>query len=210
MFKRITLAALLAASAAGAASYDVSLGGRTIGTIDHEPGRLLSVLDNTPMGVGDGRFEGVATRGADGVHYVGQSDERRIEVRIDAGRAQATDVTPASERTPLSDPAAAPAGVVDPVTGFGVLADADDCPGAFRIYDGRRAVELTPAGREVAQDVLSCRMDYRVIAGPGHVSPFRIKSMTLTAHYAPAQGRMRALARLDVRAGGFTLSLTPQ
>ena len=210
MLLRLALIACLAAGAARAETFSVALGGRILGTLEYTPGRLVNLLDNTPLGVADGLFRGIRRRDGDEVRYVGQSDERRIEVLFDSGRAARTVIEPASERTPLSDPAAVPGGVTDPVAGFGRLVDAKDCPGLIRMYDGRRAVEMTTVSREVTPTRLSCAIDYRVIAGPGHLSPFRLDSLDITAHYALASGAVAGLAQLDIRAGGFTLTLTRQ
>lgn len=210
MLLRLALIACLAAGAARAETFSVALGGRILGTLEYTPGRLVNLLDNTPLGVADGLFRGLRHSDGDGVRYVGQSDERRIEVLFGADGAVETVVEPASERTPLSDPATVPAGVTDPVDGFGRVVDAADCPGRIRMYDGRRAVEMATVARETSSTYLTCAMNYRVIAGPGHLSPFRLKSMDITAHYALASGAVSRLAQLDIRAGGFTLTLTAQ
>lgn len=210
MLFRLALLACLAAGAARAETFSVALGGRILGSLEYTPGRLVNLLDSTPLGVADGLFRGVRRRDGEAVRYVGQSDERRIEVLFASGRATETVVEPASERTRLSDPAAVPAGVTDPVDGFGRVVDARDCPGPIRIYDGRRTVEMATVSREASPTWLTCAIDYRVIAGPGHLSPFRLESMDITAHYALASGAVTGLAQLDIRAGGFTLSLLRQ
>lgn len=210
MLLRLALIACLSTGAARAETFSVALGGRVIGTLEYTPGRLVNLLDNTPLGVADGLFRGVTRSEGDAVRYVGESDERRIEVLFSAGRAAETVVEPAGERTALSDPGAVPEGVTDPVAGFGAVVGASECPGPIRMYDGRRTVEMTTVAREVSSSHLTCAIDYRVIAGPGHLSPFRLKSMDITAHYALASGAVSGLAQLDIRAGGFTLTLAPQ
>lgn len=210
MLLRLALIACLSTGAARAETFSVALGDRILGTLEYTPGRLVNLLDNTPLGVADGLFRGLRLSEGDAVRYVGESDERRIEVLFSAGRAAETVVEPGTERTTLSDPAAVPEGVTDPVDGFGSVVGASDCPGPIRMYDGRRAVEMATVSREVSSTRLTCAIDYRVIAGPGHLSPFRLRSLDITAHYALASGAVTGLARLDIRAGGFTLTLTPQ
>lgn len=210
MLLRLTLIACLASGVARAETFSVALGERVLGTLEYTPGRLVNLLDNTPLGVADGLFRGLRHSAGDGVRYVGQSDERRIEVLFRSGRAIRTAIEPASERTPLSDPAAVPAGVTDPVDGFGRVVKAKDCPVPIRMYDGRRAVEMATVAREISPTHLTCAIDYRVIAGPGHLSPFRLDSLDITAHYALASGAVSRLAQIDIRAGGFTLTLTAQ
>ncbi|EKE44108.1 hypothetical protein OCGS_1624 [Oceaniovalibus guishaninsula JLT2003] len=212
--RRARLAAVLAAALpiampaampVAAAEFDVRLGDRVLGRMTGLADRLAMRLDNTPLGVGDGAFEGVVT--PDGT-YVGQGDDRRITVLFEDGRPVTTQVVPQSEATPASDPATVPSDVLDPVSGFWRLASARDCPGGWRMYDGRRAVQVTPTARSVEGDSLVCAMDYAVTHGPGHLSPFRFKSMRLVARYGLSGGAVTGLRDLSVATGPFVVTLT--
>lgn len=212
-----TLIALIAATApavAEQASFRVMLGSRTLGnfTYDGTSGggpTIVSVLDNTPMGVGRGRFEGTSrpARTAAGepvTQYVGRSDDRTISVVLADGRPVETVVQPASEETPLSDVAQVPAGVIDPATAFSRIADAQGCPEPFTMYDGRRVISVATADRLDVTGTLACRLDYRVIAGPGHLSPFRFTSLRVDLTYDTTG--TQALRSFTVEAGLFTLT----
>ncbi|MGR3484609.1 MAG: hypothetical protein ACU0BF_04635 [Paracoccaceae bacterium] len=201
-------AVLSSALPAGAQTYAVMLGERTIGQVSYagSPGaaRMDGELNNTPMGVASGAFGATSQAQSDGsTLYVGGSSKRRITVRLSGGRAVAVEVDPRSEATAASDPAAAPAGVVDPVTAFGRLVRATGCPERFAMYDGRRAIELTPTARAATDGGLTrCTIDYRVTAGPGHVSPFRVRRIGIDALYGGDGMRRMALS-----AGPFEVTL---
>jgi hypothetical protein len=205
--------------ASRAQNYSVSLGGRVVGTLDHrdEAGggaRLATLFNDTPLGVGDGMFDATSrpARAADGTPVrtyssVASRKDRRIDVDYaDGGRVVSVVVTPAEERTALSDPAAVPAGVFDPVAAFGRIASARDCPPAFRYYDGRRVVQIVTRERTVDGNAVSCRADYDVIAGPGHLSPFRFTHLRLEMVY-DARGADAGLRSLEMRTGPFALTL---
>lgn len=200
-----------------AETFRALLGGRVLGTLEYSggaagSGTLRTTLDNTPLGVGDGVYVGqsrrVSVAGRRGVQYTGNSRSRReardITVVLADGRAVDTLVVPPSERTALSDPAVVPEGVLDPVTAFGRIIGGNDCPGAFRIYDGRRAIQVRPLSATVEGARKRCAMAYDVIAGPGHLSPFRFTALALDLVYDAG-----AIALIEVRAGPFTLRLQP-
>ncbi|TDL78408.1 hypothetical protein E2L08_10725 [Palleronia sediminis] len=204
----LALLALLWPAAALAESFSVQLGGRVIGRLELEPASLISILDNTPLGAADGTFRAAFADGAEGRRYEAvNSDGRRITVLFDGTDVAATEVVPASERTPLSDPAAVPEGVLDPITGLRRLVEARDCPPTFRMYDGRRAIEVSPVERRIEGASLVCRLDYRVIAGPGHVSPFRLTNLRLEARYGLSGGAVSGLSGMSVSAGPFSVVL---
>jgi hypothetical protein len=46
-------------------------------------------------------------------------------------------------------------------------------------------------------------MQYRVVAGPGHLSPFRFTALDLTLTY----GKTGGLAGIDISTGPFRVSL---
>jgi len=211
----LTLAYLGAPAPLAADTFRAMLGGRVLGTLEYrggggDAGTLTTTLDNTPLGVGDGRYEGVSRRVSAGgrrmVQYTSDSrsarESRQISVLLDRGRAIETVVAPASERTALSVPGAVPEGVLDPVAALGRIIGAGDCPSAFRIYDGRRVIQVRPLGSVAEGGGKRCRMTYDVIAGPGHLSPFRFTALKLDLIYQAG-----SLAQMEVRAGPFTLRL---
>lgn len=186
-------------------SFDVRLGGRVIGQMDVTSTELSSTLDNTPLGAADGWFR--ATRSGPGYSAL-NSEGRQIDIQFDGGQAVATAVSPAGERTDLSDPAAAPSGVTDPVSGFDRLVGAVDCPEAFRMYDGRRAILVQPTARAIDGAELVCKLDYLVTHGPGHVSPFRLRTLRMEARYGLIDNRVQSLDTLRIGAGPFTVELS--
>lgn len=203
MLLRAFAALVLLAAPAIAERFDVRLGGAVVGHLDYTPGRISSALTNTPLGAADGTFEAALLPAADGTLYrAANSAGRRIDVLFANGVVRDTTVTPASEATALSDPKAVPRGILDPITGFGRFAEARDCPPAFRMYDGRRAILVSPRDRAAEGGTITCRYDYTVTHGPGHVRPFRIRNLRLDAVYA---GRLQ---RLSIGAGPFTVSMT--
>ena len=189
---------------AAAESFDVVLGGRVIGQLETGPGQLSSSLNNTPLGAADGWFRATVSGGG---YSALNSEGRAIAVRFSDGQVQETTVTPESERTDLSDPAAVPAGVLDPITGLDRVVSATDCPAAFRMYDGRRAMLIQPTAREVDGSELVCWMSYTVTHGPGHVSPFRLKRLRMEARYALADGQTAGINALRISAGPFAVEL---
>jgi len=201
--------------AAAADTFRAMLGGRVLGTLEYretgrDTGALRTTLNNTPLGVGDGVFDGQTRREpADGkalLRYRGDSTSsrksRQISVLLDRGRVIEVEVNPAGERTALSVATSVPEGVIDPVTAFGRMISARDCPAAFAIYDGRRVIQVRPRGAVVEGAQKRCSMSYDVIAGPGHLSPFRFSALKLELLY-----RAGTLAMIEVRTGPFTLSL---
>lgn len=202
--------AALGAMPAAADTFRAMLGGRVLGTLEYRPVRggaaLRTVLDNTPLGVGDGVFLGQTRQQGAALRYTGDSTsarkERQISVLLSGGRVVEVQIEPADERTPLSDAAAVPDGVIDPVTAFGLLIGAGDCPAAFQIYDGRRVIAVRPRGAEAEGTGMRCQMSYDVIAGPGHLSPFRFTALRLDLVYQAG-----TLAVIEVRTGPFTLRL---
>ncbi|WP_157937572.1 hypothetical protein [Oceaniglobus roseus] len=206
----------------GAETFRAMLGGRTLGTISFDAAgsgagrtaRLLTNLNNTPLGVGDGTFEAlsesVSANGRRLRQYTGTSRSARksrdIAVLLDGGRVIQTTVSPADEQTPLSDAAKVPAGVIDLAQGFGRIVDSQGCPQGFRMYDGRRVIQVSPGSAETKDDLLTCSMSYNVVAGPGHLSPFRFTNLSLDLTYDARPGRT-GLLRAVIRTGLFALTL---
>lgn len=213
-FGAVLLALSITAGATQAQTFRATLGDRVIGTLTYDGGAtqtLRTVLDNTPLGVGDGTFEGVtrAAKTSDGrrvIQYVGTSRSsrkgRKISVLLDGGRVIQTEITPDSERTALSDPAAVPANVMDPVSALARLIRAKSCPAAFRLYDGRRAIRISPVRSRQWGGLRTCEMHYDVIVGPGHLSPFGFKALTLDLTYDS-----NGLLAMEIRTGPFRLYL---
>lgn len=209
--------AALCATAAQADTFSVQLGGKTLGTIEYDTAgstaRLRSTLDSTPLGVFDGTFAGTSTGSTASSRFTAESRSTRkariVTVDIRAGRAVAVEITPTDELTALSDIAAVPAGVRDPVRAMGALFRAQGCPAAMRMYDGRRAVTIAPDGQSREGDDLICDLRYRVTDGPGHLSPLGISSAKLQLRFDTSGGQQR-LETLTVASGVFRLTLLRQ
>ena len=190
-------------AAAAAQTYDVTLGGRTMGMLTTTSTTLESVLDNTPLGLADGRFAAIVEdRGAGQLAYDSRSDKRNIAFTTVAGYVTEVAISPEDERTDLSDPAAVGLWVQDPVTVMARLAQATDCPPPMRLYDGRRVTEMSVTGRREAEGRVTCDIAYSVVRGPGHLSPFRLSRIALEVVYDGT-----GMAELTASAGGFDLGL---
>jgi hypothetical protein len=59
-----------------------------------------------------------------------------------------------------------------------------------------------------AGDILTCRVNYKVIAGPGHLSPLGISSAELHLSYGMSDGQ--ALQQIKVSSGIFSITLDRQ
>ncbi|WP_299563457.1 hypothetical protein [uncultured Sulfitobacter sp.] len=207
-------AVLALATPVAAQNFDVVLGGKTLGwmAIDTRgAGQLRTTLDNTPLGVFNGTFEGTRrTSGAGTTTFTGISrssrKSRAVSVNFSEGRATGVDVEPASERTALSDIAQVPAAVTDPITALGALVHANGCPPTQRIYEGRRVIALIPEPAERNGVLLVCPVSYRVIAGPGHLSPLRISSARMRLTYA-VSGSRQTLQQIHLSSGIFSVSI---
>ncbi|WOI55555.1 DUF3108 domain-containing protein [Palleronia sp. LCG004] len=208
-----SLAALLLAAPlrAETARFDVTLAGIDLGAIsvtrEGDDARIDSVMDNTPLGVGDGTYEASVTGGAYRSVEVSGAETRRIEVDYSGGAVSRVSVTPESEATAASDPAQVPAGVIDPAQGLARIALARDCVGPFQVYDGRRVVSVGLSARTLDADTLVCDYAYRVTGGPGHLSPFRFTEISLRASYDLESGTVTGARDIAVSAGPFTVRL---
>lgn len=210
----IFLFALVMGTDADAQTFNVSLGGKTLGVMQVQQSgnaaSLRSTLNNTPMGVFNGAFTGTSTGSSANSIFVGDSASSRkrrvVTVEIAGGRAVRTDITPAEEMTTLSDTNLVPEGITDPVRAIGALVDARGCPGAMQMYDGRRVVRFSPTGETTTDDTLTCNMGYRVTDGPGHLSPLGIKSAKLQLTYVTTN-TTQSLQQIKVSSGIFQLSL---
>lgn len=211
-FPALLCIAFLAAPAQ-ADTFRVLLGGKALGQLSYaqqgNKSTLRSTLDNTPLGVFNGTFTGTSAGGTFTGDSKSSRKQRRVVVKISKGRAISTDVAPADELTKLSDPALVPAGVLDPVRAIGQLMTAKGCPAAMRLYDGRRVVALSPTGQQRTDNALVCSMSYKVIAGPGHLSPLRISNAKMQLGYG-VQGTVQKLHQIKISSGIFKLSLDRQ
>ncbi len=199
-------------AAAQSARFDVVLAGRTLGDIavtqTGADAELRSVMDNTPLGVGDGRFDATLTGGQSYRSVGASADEtRRIDFDYAGDRVAEVRIAPEDEATDASDPGRVPAGVLDPARGFARIAFARDCVAPFRIYDGRRVVEVALADRTLGAEMLECDYAYRVVDGPGHLSPFRFREIAMTARYELADGAVSRAREIALGAGPFTVRL---
>lgn len=189
--------------------YDLLLGQRQVGTLSFDTDRmdLVTHLDNTPLGVADGRFTAQSSpaRSVEGTavtHYLSQSIKRQISFVLDETKVLTTSIIPPKEATPLSQPQAVPAGVIPLTEGFARLTTTGTCPAPFSAYDGRRVVHVATRAQFADGADILCEMDYRVTDGPGHLSPFRFSTLDMALRY-----RNGALAQVTVGAGGFELQM---
>lgn len=214
-----TFCCAFAATFAVADTFEVNLGTKKLGSLtysrDAKGEKLRSTLNNTPLGVFNGSFSASSvvvrtTSGAQAQKYQSISKSsrktREIALLIAAGRVVETIVIPESERTELSEVKSVPNGVLDPVGGIGQLIAARGCPKKFTIYDGRRAIRLTPNGASRADNVLICAIQYKVIAGPGHLSPLYISSVKMQVQY-DLSGNQQKLTQMKLGSGLFNLIL---
>ncbi len=209
----VTLVFASFASLAQAQTFQLSLGGGTIGTMSVTGDTIRASITDSPMGLANGGFTASAKRvqTAEGqivTQYLSDTPRkgRKISVLSDGGRVLETVVSPADDRTDLSDPAAVPNGVTTPVAVLNRLIDASGCPAAMRFYDGRRVITLAPTGSTQTGTMLSCDMSYRVTAGPGHLSPLYIKNAKMAVTYDTSGGQR--MTEIQIGSGPFTLYVT--
>lgn len=214
MKRAIFLCCVLLATPVSAQTFSVALGGKVLGEMRYvEQGRgatLLSTLDSTPLGVFNGTFTGTSTGTPTG-RFTGESrssrKQRVVTVDIENGRAMQVAITPADEITELSDVSRVPDGVVDPVRVIGAMVNASGCPASMRMYDGRRVVTLAVGAGSQSGDTLVCPVSYKVVAGPGHLSPLGISSATIEVSYDTVGGG-QSLDRITIASGLFRVTLS--
>lgn len=215
--KALAFCAFVLAAPACAETYDVSLGGKTLGQLSYaqtgDKATLVSTLDNTPLGVFNGTFTGTSTGNAASSLFIGNSSssrkQRLVEVEITENRAVRADITPLDEQTELSETARVPAGVMDPVRAMGQLFRARGCPARLIMYDGRRVVTIEPDAGSQSDNTLNCTLSYRVVAGPGHLSPLRVTSARMELTY-DTTGARQTLQQMRISSGIFSVSLIRQ
>lgn len=203
-------AAMICANVAYAQDFSVSLGGKSLGQLGYsaqgQSAKLTSTLNQTPMGVFNGTFTGTSKSNTFTGVSKSSRKQRRVVVDYSGGRPIKVEITPAEERTDLSDPNQAKGAVLDPVRAVEQLLGAKGCPAALRIYDGRRVVSMTPTDETQTPQTLSCHMSYKVVQGPGHLSPLRISSAKMHLQYGIAGGK-QTLQQIKVSSGVFGLTL---
>ncbi|MEH6644538.1 hypothetical protein [Sulfitobacter sp.] len=210
----VLLCAALLAAPVSAETFSVSLGGKALGQLSYsEVGNkstLSSTVDNTPLGVFNGTFTGTSTGSSAKSLFTGDSrssrKQRVVKVNLAKGRATSTDVTPAEEQTELSDVARVPADVMDPVRAMGQLFRAKGCPAPIQMYDGRRVVSMRSDIGTKTAGTLTCNLRYKVIAGPGHLSPLGISSAKMQLSYSITDGGQN-LQQMKVSSGIFGIRL---
>jgi hypothetical protein len=208
------ICAITLTAPASAETFDVSLGSKALGKLSYSKrGRnstLTSTLDNTPLGVFNGTFKGSSAGSTQSSTFVGESKSSRkqrvVTVEIIKGKATSTTVTPIGEQTEQSDAAQVQSGVIDPIRAIARLINAEGCPVAMRMYDGRRVIALRPTSSEKSASALTCSMSYKVIAGPGHLSPLRISSAKMLLSY-DVVGTQQSLDKIKISSGLFSLNL---
>lgn len=210
--RRIALAlSLLAAQPLAAETFTLSLGSRAVGQMSLTSERLDIRVDESPLGVADGTFAASSrmVRMEDGRvvrQYLSDAPRksRKISILHDAGTVIDTTVSPSSDATEMSAPAAVPQGVVDFVQGLNVITAASACPGGMTLYEGRRLIRLDPTGSTSDGATRTCDYSYRVTGGPGHLRPLSIRNATVQIAYT--SGR---LARITASSGPFSVHVTP-
>jgi hypothetical protein len=115
-------------------------------------------------------------------------------------------IAPAKDVTEYTQAANVPAPVLNPVQAFAQLADRTDCPSAFRIYDARRVVQITPESTAQSGSVTSCDLSYQVVLGPGHARPLNLKTARMTVEFDPSVAKNGA-SKISVRSGLFELTM---
>lgn len=190
-------------------SFMMMLGNRQIGmlTIDQSGSTttIMSTMDNTPLGVADGTFVGVTQANGSTVEYEGKSRGSRmrdISFIREASTVTAVTVTPVSEMTELTDAAKVPNNVLSPTEALSALANNGTCPARMVVYDGRRVVQIGTKNATQQGSSVNCDLSYSVVMGPGHLSPFRFRSIDINVTYVASQ-----LRRITVSAGGFRVGL---
>ncbi len=189
------------------------LGHVTFAPGDNGTQSIQTLVDNTPLGVFNGSFSALSKPAPDGgrlyeSHSRTTRKSRDISYRITPeGQVEDLSITPPRERTVLSDVRRVPMGVLDPVAAFARLVAPRGCPGGFRLYDGRRVVQvsLTDSARDGRH--LRCEMGYDVVAGPGHLSPLYLSHFRMKLDYQQGERGVFHLQGLRLRGGIFTLRL---
>lgn len=108
-------------------------------------------------------------------------------------------VSPPNEQTEFSNPGSIVFKFIDPSTFFMKILHFP-CSKPFIIYDGRRIVDITPLE---AEPEFECRYLYKIVNGPGHLSPFNFKNFEIFS-FSEKSDKGVALTAI-VKAGPFKL-----
>lgn len=203
---------ILLAASVRAETFSVSLGATSLGQLIYadagDKSTIHSILGNTPLGVFNGSFTAISTGSTASSQFTAESrssrKQRFVTVEIHNNQATRTSVAPAEELTGFSDVTRVPAGVMDPVRTMGQLLHAKGCPAPLQMYDGRRVVAMRSDRGTLADVTLTCTLQYKVIAGPGHLSPLGISSAKIELSYDTAGGSQR-LHQMRIKSGIFSL-----
>jgi hypothetical protein len=205
---------LAMSSPLAAEGFTVTLAGKVLGevryTVQSGTATLRSTLDSTPLGVFNGTFMGTSTgliTGQFSSESRSSRKQRAVSVQIEDSRATGVKITPENEITDLSDVSRVPSGVMDPVRVFGTMLQANGCPPAMQMYDGRRVSVFQPGGASRSGDILTCEMRYGVARGPGHLSPLGVSSAAINLSYSTT-GSSQILQALQISSGLFSIVLT--
>jgi hypothetical protein len=190
------LLALLALPAQAAdQTYNVFTFGINLGwfrySVTPENARISRQFDNTPLGVFNGSYEGNSRARSGGTLYRGKSiasnKSREVEIQTTrSGKVAWITIAPEKDHTEYSDPITLPEGLLNPVAGFAQFLGQNTCPKAFKLYDARRVVQVTPISETTSGAVKTCVLDYRVILGKGHLAPLYLKNVTVTVTFDPS------------------------
>ena len=122
--------------------------------------------------------------------------QSRSVMKYRRGVPQVTEYQPARKPRSYDVDPATQGGTVDPLTAlFATLADVapgKECQVRLRLFDGRRASQLTTGGRKQAGGKVTCTGEYRRVAGFSPDEMAERVSFPFTLTYAPqANGTMR-------------------
>lgn len=142
----------------------------------------------------DGRFRAASYR------EKADTGDRKSEVVLawSGGVPQVVTYKPAGKPKPHDVVAAEQTGTVDPLTAaFAVLRSVEpgqECKAALDMFDGRRASRIALSGRKETGDKVTCKGEYRRVAGfPPHEMAKRTR-FPFTLTYAPgADGQMQVV-----------------
>ena len=197
------------------ASFDVTLRGITAGRLAFaaaEEGNRYTVsgrLESTGIAAMLRKF--LYTAQASGRVTQGRLTPARYSEDADTGKRQSRSIMEFRGGTPVkvvNDPARDPRpydvdpatmrGVVDPVTAlYATLRDVDagrECASDQRMFDGRRATQITLSKPQKQGDRVTCSGEYRRIAGFSPEDMAEKTRFPFTLTYAPTpEGRMRVI-----------------
>lgn len=218
-FLVIILAVLPCFSAADDFKYlSISLFGKQIGfikvrevlNIDSKVIHVNGKISSSPFRIFNGKFEykTVITEidsEASKIHYESNVDatlkERKISYWVRNDRLIAVDVFPKNKKTKFTNPKKIDFEFIDPAYAITKLLSAP-CKNSFKIYDGRRVVDVTSIKPTSKSD---CRYVYKIQKGPGHLSPLNFKTFEISTFLD--QNGNSAVRSMIIKTGPFELIL---